>query len=140
MLRPKKISYKELDDEKNSCCSKIPHSPHNFSNGPSLMKSVSCEYQVSLLHGVQRFWSRLRRLSVNVKSHARENYFCSRDIKILKFPSQPSLGYGEWMQQKRELWRRSVVAWNQAPRWGKKKTTKRKNVSHLSDIYRERVN
>ena len=31
----KKNSYKEFDDEKNSCGSKIPL-PHNFSNGPSL--------------------------------------------------------------------------------------------------------
>ena len=36
MLRPKKNSYKEFDNEKNSCGSKIPHSPDNFSNGPSL--------------------------------------------------------------------------------------------------------
>ena len=32
MLWPKKNSYKEFDDEK-----KFP-SPHNFSNGPSLIK------------------------------------------------------------------------------------------------------
>ena len=37
MLWPKKNSYKEFDNEKNSCGSKIPH-PHNFSNGPSLRK------------------------------------------------------------------------------------------------------
>ena len=38
MLWPKKKSYKEFDNEKNSCGSKIPHSPspHNFSNDPSL--------------------------------------------------------------------------------------------------------
>ena len=30
MLRPKKNSYKEFDDEKNS-------PPHNFSNGPPLV-------------------------------------------------------------------------------------------------------
>ena len=44
MLRPKKSSYKEFDDEKNSCGSKIPHPPppppHNFSDGPSLKKLV----------------------------------------------------------------------------------------------------
>ena len=40
MPRPKKDSYKEFDNEKNSCGSKIPHSPHNFSNGASL-KSCS---------------------------------------------------------------------------------------------------
>ena len=34
----KKNSYKEFDNEKNSCGSKIllPPTPHNFSNGPSL--------------------------------------------------------------------------------------------------------
>ena len=34
----KKHSYKEFDNKKNSCGSKIPHPPppHNFSNGPSL--------------------------------------------------------------------------------------------------------
>ena len=38
MLWPKKNSYKEFDNEKNSCGSKIPlpPPPHNFSNGPSL--------------------------------------------------------------------------------------------------------
>ena len=35
MLRPKKKSYNEFDNEVNSCSSKIPHHPHNFSNGPS---------------------------------------------------------------------------------------------------------
>ena len=32
----KKNSYKEFDNEKNSCGSKIPHPHNNFSNGPSL--------------------------------------------------------------------------------------------------------
>ena len=40
MLWAKKNSYKEFDNEKTSCGSKIPHPPspppHNFSNGPSL--------------------------------------------------------------------------------------------------------
>ena len=41
MLWPKKNSYKEFDDEKNSCGSKIPlPPPHNFSNGPSLRSRV----------------------------------------------------------------------------------------------------
>ena len=35
MLRPEKNSYKEFDNEKNSCSLKILH-PSNFSNGPSL--------------------------------------------------------------------------------------------------------
>ena len=34
MQWPKKNSYKESDSEKNSCGSKIPLPPHNFSNGP----------------------------------------------------------------------------------------------------------
>ena len=29
MLRPKKNSYKEFDNEKNSCGSNIPHPPHS---------------------------------------------------------------------------------------------------------------
>ena len=37
MLWPKKNSYEEFDDEKNSCGTKIPPPPHNFSNGPSLI-------------------------------------------------------------------------------------------------------
>ena len=39
MLWPKKNSYKEFDNEKNSCGSNIPlpPPPNNFSNGPSLM-------------------------------------------------------------------------------------------------------
>ena len=32
----KKIHTKNLITKKNSCCSKIPHSPNNFSNDPSL--------------------------------------------------------------------------------------------------------
>ena len=32
----KKIHTRNLITKKNSYCSKIPHSPHNFSNGPSL--------------------------------------------------------------------------------------------------------
>ena len=39
MLWPKKYSYEEFDNEKNSCGSKIPHS-HNFSNGPSLINFI----------------------------------------------------------------------------------------------------
>ena len=37
MLRPKKESYKEFHNEKNSCGTKFPTPPPlNFSNGPSL--------------------------------------------------------------------------------------------------------
>ena len=39
MQGPEKNSYKEFDNEKNSCGSKIPLPPHNFSNGPSLKLS-----------------------------------------------------------------------------------------------------
>ena len=38
MLWPKKSSYKEFDNKKNSCGSKIPLPRHNFSNGPSLTR------------------------------------------------------------------------------------------------------
>ena len=34
---PKKIHTRNLITKKNSCRSKIPHPPHNFSNGPSLI-------------------------------------------------------------------------------------------------------
>ena len=36
MLWPKKIHTRNLITKKNSCGSKIPLPPHNFSNGPSL--------------------------------------------------------------------------------------------------------
>ena len=38
MLWPKRNSYEEFDNEKNSCGSKIPPPPppNNLSNGPSL--------------------------------------------------------------------------------------------------------
>ena len=36
MLWPKKNSYKEFDNEKNSWGSKIPHLPHIFSNAGSV--------------------------------------------------------------------------------------------------------
>ena len=38
MLRPKKNSYEEFNNEKNSCGSKIPQPPHNFSNALSLIE------------------------------------------------------------------------------------------------------
>ena len=34
---PKKIHARNLIMKKNSCPSKIPHPPHNFSDGPSLI-------------------------------------------------------------------------------------------------------
>ena len=37
MLRPKKNSYKEFDDEKKFLRLENSPPPHNFSNGPSLM-------------------------------------------------------------------------------------------------------
>ena len=49
MLWPKKNSYKEFDNNKNSCCSKIPLPPHNFSNGPSLMLGGPAHMEVRLL-------------------------------------------------------------------------------------------
>ena len=39
MLRPKKNSYKEFDNEKKFLRLKNSPPPHNFSNGPSLMKN-----------------------------------------------------------------------------------------------------
>ena len=41
MQRPRKDSHKRNAFEKNSCASKIPHPPHNFSNGPSLNRAVT---------------------------------------------------------------------------------------------------
>ena len=41
MLRPKKNSYEEFDDEKKFLWLENSPSPHNFSNGPSLNKSAS---------------------------------------------------------------------------------------------------
>ena len=46
-INPKKYSYKEFDNEKNSCGSKIPP-PHNFSNGPPLTRSKTM--QVETIH------------------------------------------------------------------------------------------
>ena len=40
--KAKKNSYKEFDNEKNSCGSKIPHHPHNFSNGPCPIRPLPC--------------------------------------------------------------------------------------------------
>ena len=45
MLRPKKNSYKEFDNEKNSCGSKIPHPP------PPKKKTVSNSVPHSLALG-----------------------------------------------------------------------------------------
>ena len=40
MLRPKKNSHKEFDDEKKFLRLEIPLPPHNFSNGPSLSSMI----------------------------------------------------------------------------------------------------
>ena len=50
MLWPKKNSYKEFDNGKNSCGSKIPLPPHNFSNGSSL--SLKFVYEFSWLSNI----------------------------------------------------------------------------------------
>ena len=62
MLWPKKNSYKEFDNEKNSCGSKIPQPPppHNFSNGPSLSATrVSMGLVVSLQTSLPRGGARI---------------------------------------------------------------------------------
>ena len=42
MLRPKKNSYKEFDNEKKiPAAQKFLPPPHNFSNGPSLIDKIS---------------------------------------------------------------------------------------------------
>ena len=50
MLWPKKNSYKEFDNEKNSFGPKIPLPPppphHNFSNGPSLKDYIFYDNQI----------------------------------------------------------------------------------------------
>ena len=51
MLWPKKNSYKEFDNEKNSCGSKIPlPPPHNFSNGPSLREAYDISVMCSTMN------------------------------------------------------------------------------------------
>ena len=37
---PKKIDTRKMLTPKNSCGSKIPHPPHNFSNGPLITKNT----------------------------------------------------------------------------------------------------
>ena len=49
MLWPKKNSYKEFDNQKNSCSSKIPLPPHNFSNGPTLRPQLLTATVCSLI-------------------------------------------------------------------------------------------
>ena len=61
MLRPKKNSYKEFDNEKKFLRLKNsppPPPPHNFSNGPSL-SDVSFPEQVHGLELVSRVFSLL---------------------------------------------------------------------------------
>ena len=45
MLWPKTHSYKEFDNEKNSCGSKIPFPPNHFSNVPSLRVTLDIASQ-----------------------------------------------------------------------------------------------
>ena len=54
MLWPKKNSYKEFDNEKNSCGSKIPPPPHNFSNGHSQLLLGSSRNALPRLGGAWR--------------------------------------------------------------------------------------
>ena len=49
MQRPKKDLHKGNVCEKNSCAWKIPHPPHNFSNGPSLSRAVTLVEDVCLV-------------------------------------------------------------------------------------------
>ena len=44
----KKIHTRKLIAKKNSCCSKIPHPPHNFYNGSSLNVSVRSRWNWNL--------------------------------------------------------------------------------------------
>ena len=53
MQRPKKDSHKENALEKNSCTSKIPHPPHNFSNGPSPSRAVTLVKDLCLVRNNQ---------------------------------------------------------------------------------------
>ena len=47
MLRPKKNSYKEFDNEKKiPAAQKFPTTPNNFSNSPSLTLSGFTEHQI----------------------------------------------------------------------------------------------
>ena len=49
MLRPKKNSYKEFDNEKKFLRLKNSPPPHNFSNGPSLiMEWTGCQRERDL--------------------------------------------------------------------------------------------
>ena len=60
MLWPKKIHTRNLITKKNSCGSKIPLPPHNFSNGPSLNKAfckTTCSACLSPEHLLLVTWS-----------------------------------------------------------------------------------
>ena len=62
MLWPKKNPYKEFDNEKNSCGSKIPH-PQNFSNDPSLTVTPSISKESFFLTHTElqdqdKFWKK----------------------------------------------------------------------------------
>ena len=71
MLWPKKNSYKEFDNEKNSCGSQIPLPPHNFSNGPSL--SCFIVSNVSLVR--RRSLSEALYLSYNTRDFHKVHYY-----------------------------------------------------------------
>ena len=45
----KKIHTRNLITKKNSCGSKIPHPPHNFSNGPSLKRLLDVYYIILMV-------------------------------------------------------------------------------------------
>ena len=52
MLRPKKNSYKEFDNEKKFLRLKNSPPPHNFSNGPSLIRVEAGTRDLGLRAGV----------------------------------------------------------------------------------------
>ena len=60
MQGPEKNSYKEFDNKKNSCGSKIPLPPHNFSNGPSLSLELGMAFEgmTGLYERIYRFNSK----------------------------------------------------------------------------------
>ena len=82
----KENSYKEFDNEKNSCRTKIPHPPHNFSNGPSLRSTHDF-----FNNRVIKYWNqlplRVRNSTINIAFKA--------GLDLFKL-SKPDLPNGFW--------------------------------------------
>ena len=97
----KKIHTRNLITKKNSCGSKIPHSPHNFSNGPFLTRTSTKQTAQFQTHVdiVTALFTNMRALKF--KSQLIIAFFADVNhlngpLRKQNFTSTRSIGHGLW--------------------------------------------